>query len=205
MSRRPPPNPWGDRRRRRVGLLGGSFNPAHAGHRHISLEALRRLDLDEVWWLVSPQNPLKPQAGMAPFAERAAGAARIAGHPAILVSGIERQLGTRFTADTLVALRRRFPACRFVWLMGADNLRQISRWERWPSIFRRVAVAVFDRSPYSYGALASKAARRFAAGRAAGRRILRLAAEAPPRWAFVHSFRHPASATAIRQARAGQS
>ena len=199
MSRRPPPNPWGDRRRRRVGLLGGSFNPAHAGHRHVSLEALHRLALDEIWWLVSPQNPLKPVVGMASLDERIATATKVARHPAIRVSGIEREMGTRFTADSLAALRRRFPGCRFVWLMGADNLRQIPRWDRWLTIFGRVAVAVFDRSPYSYKALAGRAAKRFAGHRAVGRGVVRLAAEPPPRWAFIHSPRHSASATLIRQ------
>ena len=184
--------------------MGGSFNPAHDGHRHISLQALHCLDLDEVWWLVAPQNPLKPTDGMAPFAERISGAAKVADHPAIRVSGLEARLGTRYTADTLAALVRRFPSVRFVWLMGADNLAQISRWDRWESIFRRVAVAVFDRSPYSYKSLAGKAARRFARQRLSARRGLLLARVAPPAWVFLHLKRHPASATAIRRTLAGQ-
>ncbi|MBF0335509.1 MAG: nicotinate-nicotinamide nucleotide adenylyltransferase, partial [Alphaproteobacteria bacterium] len=161
MNGPPPPNPWGDRRRRRIGILGGSFNPAHDGHRHISLLALARLRLDEVWWLVSPQNPLKTVAGMAPFAQRLAGARRVARHPRIRVTGIEAALGTRFTADTLAVLRRRFPRARFVWLMGEDNLLQIPRWERWLSIFRGVPIAVFARGSFTLKVLGGRAARRF--------------------------------------------
>jgi nicotinate-nucleotide adenylyltransferase len=185
-------------------LLGGSFNPAHAGHRHISLQALHSLALDEVWWLVAPQNPLKPVEGMAPFIERIAGAKRVSDHPAIRVSGLEAHLGTRYTADTLAVLTRRFPASRFVWLMGADNLAQICHWDRWRSIFERVAVAVFDRSPYSYSSLVGKAAQRFAHCRLSARRSVLLTRMAPPAWAFLHLKRHPASATAIRRIQANQ-
>lgn len=198
------PNPWGNRGRKRIGLLGGSFNPAHAGHRHISLQALHCLGLDEVWWLVAPQNPLKPTAGMAPFAERLAQAEQVAGHPAIRVTGLEARLGTRYTADTLAVLTRRFPAARFVWLMGADNLSQICHWDRWISIFQRVAVAVFDRSPYSYRSLAGKAAQRFARQRVSVRRSVLLVRMTPPAWAFLHLKRHSASATAIRRIQANQ-
>jgi nicotinate-nucleotide adenylyltransferase len=193
-----PPNPWGSRWRKRVGLLGGSFNPAHDGHRHISLRALHCLGLDEVWWLVAPQNPLKPTAGMAPLSERIRKAEQVTGHPAIRVTGLESRLGTRYTADTLMVLTRRFPATRFVWLMGADNLQQICQWDRWASIFQRVAVAVFDRSPYSYQSLVGKAARRYARYRLPARRSGLLVHKTPPAWAFLHLKRHPASATAIR-------
>lgn len=191
-------SPFGHRHRLRIGLLGGSFNPAHDGHRHISLTALRRLRLDQVWWLVSPQNPLKPAAGMAPQVERIARARRVARHPRIRVTGIESRLGTRYTADTLAALRRRFPAVRFVWLMGADNLRQMPRWHRWRAIFGAMAIAVFDRWPYSFQALAGQAARRYAHRRIAERQAFRLADLEPPAWVFLHSRLHPASATAIR-------
>lgn len=180
-----------------IGILGGSFNPAHEGHLHISIAALRQLRLDEIWWLVSPQNPLKQARGMASQADRIRAAQRLIRHPRIKVTGMEADWGTRYTADSLIALRRHFPRTRFVWLMGADNLRQIDRWDRWPRIFRSVAVAVFDRSPYSRDAMASKAAWRFSRWRlsAAGR----LARKTPPAWIFMHIKRHPASATAIRR------
>jgi len=178
-------------------VLGGSFNPAHEGHLHISIEALKRFGLDEVWWLVSPQNPLKSANGMATQSERVAMARMIAAHPRIKVTGMEAEWGTRYTADSLAMMKRRFPASRIVWMMGADNLRQISRWDRWTRIFRSVPVAVFDRSPYSRESMASKAARRFSPWRltAPGR----LAETAPPSWIFMHIKRHPASATEIRR------
>jgi len=185
--------------RLKVGLLGGSFNPAHAGHRHISLQALRRLGLDAVWWLVSPQNPLKPRAGMAPLAERLATATAVARHPRILPTDIERSLGTRYTVDTLAALRRRFPLIRFVWLMGADNLIQIGRWKRWQCLFTGTAIAVFDRPRYAAAALASMAAQRFRARRQAETSSRRLCDTRPPAWIFIRAPLHPASATAIRE------
>ncbi len=189
---------FGDRRRRRIGLLGGSFNPAHEGHLHLSREALKRLGLDEVWWLVSPQNPLKSAAGMAPLSQRLAGARKMAGDPRIKVTDLERRLGARRTARTLDALTARFPALRFVWLMGADNLAQMPHWWRWTQIFKAVRVAVFDRSPYSYGALAGAAAKRF--GRARVSRAATLWRRMTPAWTYIAMRRHPASATAIRQA-----
>ena len=126
-----PAGPWGDRRRVRIGLLGGSFNPAHSGHRHVAERALAALGLDQVWLLVSPGNPLKPSRGMAPFAARLASARRIADGRRVVATGIEARLGTRYTADTLAELRRRFPRARFVLLLGADNLEQLPRWRRW--------------------------------------------------------------------------
>ena len=117
--------PFGSRLDLRIGLLGGSFNPAHAAHREISLTALHRLKLDQIWWLVSPQNPLKTRNGMAPLAQRLAGAQAMAAHPRIRVTAVEGRLGTRYTADTLRRLRLHYPGLRFVWLMGADNLSQI--------------------------------------------------------------------------------
>lgn len=182
----------------RIGLLGGSFNPAHGGHRHISLEALDRLDLNEVWWLVSPQNPLKPAAGMSELGERLESARAVAAHPQIRVTGIERVLATRFTADTLQALVQRLPRVDFVWLMGADNLAQVDRWDRWTRIFHTVPVAVFDRPSYSFTAVTAKAARRFARHRLAESSAKRLADERPPAWVFLHIRKDPRSATAIR-------
>jgi nicotinate-nucleotide adenylyltransferase len=184
--------------RRRIGLLGGSFNPAHAGHLHISRIALKSLALDAVWWLVSPQNPLKPARGMAPFAARLAQARALAAHPRIRVSDIEGRLGSRYTYATLGELKRRFPRARFVWLMGADNLRQIPRWRRWERIFATVPIAVIDRPGYSFGALSGLAAQRFRGHRRRGGAARRLAEAKPPAWTFIHGVRNPTSATALR-------
>ncbi len=183
--------------------MGGSFNPAHGGHLHLSLLALRYLALDEVWWLVSPQTPLKPVAGMAPFAARLEQARRIAaGHKRIVVSDLEERLGgSTYTADTLQALRRRFPRLRFVWLMGADNLVQLRRWQRWSEIFRTVAIAVFDRPSYSLKALAGLSARRFARERVPVSAARRLAEMKPPAWVFFHTPLDARSATQVRSER----
>ena len=142
---------------RRVGLLGGSFNPAHRGHRRISLAAMRALALDEVWWLVSPGNPLKPPAGMAPLAVRLASARAMARRAPIRATAIEARLGTRYTVDTLRALVARHPHTRFVWLMGADNLAQFHRWRDWRRIARTVPIAVIARPTYNGDALAGAA------------------------------------------------
>ena len=188
----------GDRRSRKIGLLGGSFNPAHRGHVHISNLALKHLDLDEIWWLVSPQNPLKPVRGMAPLSERLAQAAAVAQHSHIRVTDIEASFGSRYTADTLATLRKRFPATNFVWLMGADNLKQISRWERWTRIFQTTPIAIFARPAYSLSALGSLAARRFARHRMFPGSARRLATAPPPAWVFFATRLDPMSATAIR-------
>jgi nicotinate-nucleotide adenylyltransferase len=141
----------------RIGLLGGSFNPAHLGHRRLSLNALRALGLDEVWWLVSPGNPLKPEDGMAPLAVRLASARHVARHAPIRPSAIEAELGTRYTADTLEKLVRLYPQHCFVWLMGGDNLAQFHRWRDWRKIARTVPIAVVARPGYSARAHASPA------------------------------------------------
>ncbi|MDX2145225.1 MAG: nicotinate-nucleotide adenylyltransferase [Rhodospirillaceae bacterium] len=188
----------GDRRRRRIGVLGGSFNPAHEGHLHISREALKRLGLHQVWWLVSPQNPLKPQADMADLAQRLASARALAADPRIVVGNLESRLGVIRTARTLTMLRRRYPRLTLVWLMGADNLQQIPKWWRWTRIFRTARVAVLDRSPYSYAALAGKAAQRFRRMRTKAARVVlkrRL-----PAWSYLGIRRHGASSTALRAA-----
>ena len=182
----------------RVGLLGGSFNPAHGGHRRISLLALRLLGLDEVWWLVTPRNPLKPPAELAPYEARLARARAVARHPRIRVSNLERRLATRFTDDTLRAVVRRFPAARFVWIMGADNLAQMPLWRHWTRIFATVPIAVFDRPTYSLVALAGKAARRYRAARIVQERARGLAGRTPPAWVFLPVAHDPVSATALR-------
>lgn len=142
---------------RRVGLLGGSFNPAHGGHRRISLFAREALGLDEIWWLVSPGNPLKPKAGMAPLAARVASAIDQARRAPIRVTAIERELDTRYTVDTLAAIRRRYPRRDFVWLMGSDNLAQFHRWKDWRGIARSMPIAVIARPGYDGAAVASPA------------------------------------------------
>jgi nicotinate-nucleotide adenylyltransferase len=182
-----------------VGLFGGSFNPAHAGHAHIARDALKRLDLDEVWLIVSPQNPLKAQSGMAPLAARMASVRRACGgDPRLRAVALETWLGTRFTADTLEACARRFKRTQFVWLMGADNLVQFDRWQRWRKIFNTMVIAVFARPAYSSKALAAKAARAFSTAQIGSRRARHLGTLAPPAWAFFPVRLHPASATRIR-------
>lgn len=141
----------------KTGLLGGSFNPAHGGHRRVTLFALAALGLDEAWWLVSPGNPLKPKAGMAPLGARMKSAMRQARRATIRVTAIERKFGSAYTVDTLRALRRRWPARRFVWLMGSDNLAQFHRWKDWRGIARQIPIAVIERPGYHRLALASPA------------------------------------------------
>lgn len=192
-------------RGRRIGLLGGSFNPAHEGHLHISLLALKAMRLDEIWWLVSPQNPLKTSTDMASLAERIAGAeALTAKHPRLIVTDIETRINTRFTADTLKKLKARFPTTRFVWMMGADNLLQIPRWQRWPSIFAMADVAVFRRPSYAASCVRGAAAIRFAHKRLAPGKAHLLARCQTPRWILFSNRLNPLSATQIRNAQKGK-
>jgi nicotinate-nucleotide adenylyltransferase len=196
MAKPPLPKP-GDRRRLSVGLLGGSFNPAHEGHLHISRLAKRALKLDQVWWLVSPQNPLKPVLGMAPFKERLAHAALTAAKdPFIRISDFERRLGTRYTVDTVAALKARLPNIRFVWLIGADNLVQLPRWRGWTGLMRLLPVAAIARPAYSLRALAGRAASRYRHARVPARALARAK---PPAWSFLWLEEHPASASEIRK------
>lgn len=182
-----------------TGLLGGSFNPAHFSHRHISRFAIRALGLREVWWLVSPGNPLKAGApDMAPLAARLASANRMARRAPIRPTAIEARLGTRYTADTLRELVRRYPNRRFVWIMGADNLAQFDRWQDWRGIARRVAIAVIARPGYDGGARASRAMGWL-------RRFVRPAAKAtswtrwrPPALVLLHFYPDRGSATRLR-------
>jgi nicotinate-nucleotide adenylyltransferase len=193
-------NPRGDRRRRRIGLLGGSFNPAHAGHRHVAEAVRRALRLHEVWLLVSPGNPLKPRAGMAPLAQRLASARRIADGRRIIATGIEARLGTRYSVATLAALRRHFPRSRFVFVIGADNLVQLPHWRGWNRLAAATPVAVLPRPGWTRLALAGQAAHRMARHRRRPGALLagERAAHAP--WSFVPAAEHAASATAIRAA-----
>ena len=183
----------------RIGLLGGSFNPAHSGHLLISETALKRLGLHYVWWLVSPQNPLKPAEGMAPFADRLKHARFVARDSRIRVTGIEGDFGTRYTYDTVKLLKRRFPATRFVWLMGSDNLAQFSRWRGWTSIASMLPLAVFVRPGSVLAPLYSKAAQRYRLAIVAPGPGLAYAA--PPALAVIEAPRSNVNATEIRVAR----
>jgi nicotinate-nucleotide adenylyltransferase len=183
-----------------TGLLGGSFNPAHRGHRKVSAAALRALDLDELWWLVSPGNPLKERKGMAPLPVRLASARRMARRLPIRATAIEREFGSPYTAETLARLVRRFPRRRFVWLMGGDNLVQFHRWRDWRKIARTVPIAVVTRPGYDGPAHAARAMGWL-------RRFVRPAAEArhwtkwrPPALVFLSLPPDPTSATGIRAA-----
>jgi len=184
----------------KTGLLGGSFNPAHGAHRRISLAALGALGLDEVWWLVSPGNPLKSETGMAPLAARFASAQAQARRAPIRVSAIERQFGTRYTAQTLRRLLLRYPRRRFVWLMGADNLAQFHRWKDWRGIARMVPIAVVARPGYDGAAVASPAMAWLGRYRTSAASLTNRAAWSAPVLVILRFDPDPRSATAIRQA-----
>jgi len=183
-----------------VGLLGGSFNPAHAGHLHISLEALKRLQLDEVWWLVSPQNPLKPKKNMAGYEERFASALHITKpHSRIKVSDFEKKHHLQYTFATLSEMVKRHKHINFVWIMGADNLAHFHKWQRWRCIVNIMPIVVFDRSPFSNSSLRSRAAISMRHTRVSERAITHIAGK-KGYWGymFILSRRHPASSTQIR-------
>ena len=181
-----------------MGLLGGSFNPAHRGHLHVARLALRRLRLHQVWLLVSPGNPLKDSRGMASMQHRLDSARTIADGRRIVATAVESHLHTRFTFDTLRALRRRFPRVRFVWLMGADNLVQLPRWQHWTGIAATMPFAVMPRPSYNQRALAGQAAQRLRPHLLPARAAPVLAAAAAPAWTFLPARQDIASATAIR-------
>ena len=183
----------------RIGLLGGSFNPAHAAHRQISLAALKRLRLDQVWWLVSPNNPLKAKA---PDLEtRIAVAREVAHHPKIVVTGFEAGRGSAYTVDTLRFLKRRYPSVNFVWLMGADNLVSFHRWRAWETLFRLVPIAVLDRPGYRLKARASRAAQRFASAAVDETDAPGLSGMEPPAWTLLTLPLSSLSSTALRGAK----
>ncbi len=185
----------------RIGLLGGSFNPAHHGHRQISLAAIERLGLDRLWWVVTPGNPLKSNGDLAGLAERVRLAQRVARHPKIVVTDFEAALSSRFTADTIAYLTMRFPGVHFVWIMGGDNLVQFHRWRDWRRIFALMPIAVVDRPGMRHKALASPAARSFARARFPEAKSRFLPAMKPPAWTYLTIRLTTASSTAIRKSR----
>lgn len=181
----------------KVGLLGGSFDPAHAGHAHISREAMRRFGLDRIWWLVSPGNPLKKR-GPAPMAQRLSEARRVMPDPHVEITDIEARLGTRYTAQTLRRLVPLYPGVQFVWLMGADNLMQFDRWEDWRGILATVPVGVLARPGYRQVAAQARAARMFARDRLDAAQARALPGSKAPAWCFVQMPMSDLSSSAIR-------
>ncbi|MHC0054813.1 nicotinate-nucleotide adenylyltransferase [Actibacterium sp. D379-3] len=180
-----------------VGLLGGSFDPPHAGHAHITREALKRFGLDRVWWLVSPGNPLKAE-GPAPLDKRLAAARALMNHPRVSVTDIEARIGTRYTAETLEGLQRLYPGVRFMWLMGADNLASFHRWDRWDWIMENVPIGVIARPGMRLSARMSKAAERYAFYRIPARAAVTLGRHRAPAWCFVNIPMIDISSTEIR-------
>ena len=182
----------------RIGLLGGSFNPPHAAHRAISQFAIKRLQLDRVWWLVTPGNPLKELGGLRELDERANAARKMADDPRIDVSCLESVIGTRYTEDTITYLRRRCSGLRLVWIMGADNLAQFHRWQNWRRIAYQVPMAVIDRPPQSFRALAAPAAQALERYRIPERDAGRLADRRAPAWVFLTGMKSTLSSTGLR-------
>ena len=182
----------------KIGLLGGSFNPAHEGHLEISLSALEFLNLDYIWWLVSPGNPLKNDCDMAPFEERMASAREIANDQHIIVSDMEKSMQTVYTIDTIVQLKKKLPQHHFVWLMGADNLVQFDQWKSWRKIADTVPFAIFNRPSYSMPSLESVAAKELEKYRISNDKASMLATLRPPAWVYYQSSKNPASSTEIR-------
>ncbi|MCP3970619.1 MAG: nicotinate-nucleotide adenylyltransferase [Rhodobacteraceae bacterium] len=180
-----------------IGLLGGSFDPAHGGHVHVTREALKRFGLDRVWWLVSPGNPLKNQ-DPAPLERRMVAARKVMQHPRVVVSDFEERADTRYTAQTLASLTRCYPGVRFVWLMGADNLASFHRWEQWRTIFETVPIGIVARPGDRIAARHSKAAATYRHARLRGRNSLLLPYGPAPLWCFVNVPMANMSSSAIR-------
>jgi nicotinate-nucleotide adenylyltransferase len=185
----------------RIGLFGGTFDPPHAAHRAACLLAMRRLNLDRIWWMVTPGNPLKDTRGLTSLADRIAAAKTLAHHPRIDVTGVEAAMHTRYTYDTVATLVKRCPGVHFVWIMGADNLRSFHRWQKWRAIADLVPIAVVDRvgpSLYATAATAGQALARFRIPEEAARS---LPGRKPPAWVFLHGLKSPLSSTALRALR----
>lgn len=185
----------------RIGLYGGSFNPAHGGHRLVSLLALKRLGLDRIWWIVTPGNPLKDPGELASTAQRACEARKVAAHPRIDVTVFEEAIGARYTIDTLAYLRRRHPGVHFVWIMGADNLAGFHRWRGWRRIAALMPIAVIDRPRWTLRAMNSRAAIALSNARLPEGAASALAELSPPAWVFLHGPRSFLSSTDLRRLR----
>lgn len=183
----------------RIGLFGGSFNPAHRGHYMVALYALKRLELDWVWWLVSPQNPLKDPSETGEYAARLAFTRTVARHPRFIVTDIEKQMNARTTAETLRALRPLLGRGHFVWIMGADSFAGLHRWHDWLEIAETLPLAVLARPGYSLRALGGPAATRFSEAQIPAHLAPRLATSAPPAWCFIPMPLRAESSTAIRR------
>jgi len=187
----------------RIGLFGGTFDPPHSAHRDASLLAMKRLKLDRIWWLVTPGNPLKDTRGLQPLEKRIAAARALTHHPRIDVTGLEAVINTRYTYDTLEFLKRRCRGVKFVWVMGADNLRSFSRWQNWRGIADLMPMAVVDRmgsSLYAIGSRAPEALKRY---RVPEQEAVALADRNPPAWVYLHGLKSPLSSTALRALRKG--
>ncbi|MDX2259200.1 MAG: nicotinate-nucleotide adenylyltransferase [Hyphomicrobiaceae bacterium] len=183
----------------RIGLMGGSFNPPHAGHLVAAATAMKKLRLDRLWWLVTPGNPLKARAGLASLEARVEAIDRLVRDPRQVVTTFEAELGTAFTAETIGFLVARFPASRFVWVMGADNLATFHHWQNWRGIADAVPIAVVDRPHHTLAALASPAARALARHRIAEAEARLLPDREPPAWVFLTCRRSALSSTLIRE------
>jgi nicotinate-nucleotide adenylyltransferase len=186
----------------RIGLFGGTFDPPHQAHLAASLLALRRLELDRIWWIVTPGNPLKDTRGLQPLERRLAAARALARHPRIDITGFEAVINTRYTYDTLKFLVQRCRGVRLVWIMGADNLRSFSRWQNWREIAGLLPIAVVDRAGPSLYAPASVAAQALFRFRIPGEAASTLADRKPPAWVYLHGLKSPLSSTALRAQRA---
>ena len=184
-----------------VGLFGGSFNPPHAGHALVAEIALKRLALDQLWWIVTPGNPLKSGKELAPLTERLKLSKQVAQNPRIKVTAFEAAHRLRYTADTLALVRARNPGVNFVWVMGADSLRDFHRWQRWRQIALTVPIAVIDRPGSTLSLLSSAMAKTFDYARVDEIDAPRLARMKAPAWTFIHGPRSLLSSTAIRAAR----
>ena len=185
----------------RIGLFGGTFDPPHRAHLGAALLALKRLKLDRIWWLVTPGNPLKNTSGLAPLLKRLTAVRALARHPRIDVTGLEAVIKTRYTYDTILWLKARCPRVRFVWIMGADNLRSFHRWQRWRDIAKLVPLAVIDRLGPSLYAGVSPAGQALRSARIPEHNAASLPGRKPPAWTFLHGLKSPLSSTALRALR----